>query len=212
MKIAVDIDKTLFDCSSTIYQLFNFFALYKKKSKKLKYDVLDVSKVTKTGFAIPFGKMSNYREYREILNACMVLNNWHKNNHTVILLSSRPNFKAFQRVIVDLINKFNIDVDFIVVACNNKAEFCKKYGIDVLVDDSRENCYNCEQKGVRSILFKDAINGEKRERLENQGFRVASNWIEVNLLVNFIRNVRRNYFLPEKIIYDEEYLQPIFQG
>ena len=172
MKIAVDIDKTLFDCESAVYQLLNFIEPYKKKAKNLKYDVIDAGKISRSGFAVQFGKMSDYNFYREILNACSILNSWHNDNITVVLLSSRPNFKAFQRMIVDLIEKFELNVDQIIVACNNKADFCKKFGIDIIIDDSKSTCLNCEGNGVRSILFKNDIPDEKRRALQKQGFRV----------------------------------------
>lgn len=212
MKIAVDIDKTLFDCKSVIYQLINFLAPYKKKAKKLKYDILDINKVTKTGFAVPFGKMSNYKFYNEFLNACYILDKWNKNNHTIILLSSRPNFKAFQRMLVDLVENFKLNVDFIVVACNNKADFCKKYGIDIIIDDSKSNCINCELNGTKSILFKNRVADDKRQVLEKQGFRVASNWIEINFLVHFIKNLRRDYYLVENCFVDEINSEPVLQS
>jgi hypothetical protein len=87
-------------------------------------------------------------------------------------------------MMVSLLEKINVPFTFIVLACNDKAKFCKMFGVDIIVDDSFSNCIRCDSVGTMPILFQENMSKKKEKQYSNYGISTAKSWIGVNDLVN----------------------------
>lgn len=183
MKIAIDLDNTMFDCDSLIYQVITSTMSAQNINKPLKYTVLNPNEEMPKGIVKSFGRMSDIDHHTEIQNATSIIKSWKEAGSEIILLSSRPKFVAIRKMLLALFEKFDIDFNFIVIACNNKAKFCDKFNINLIIDDSFQNCKNCEIMGTKSIWFNRNATPIQKNRLRNQGYLVASTWDEMDYMV-----------------------------
>ena len=93
MKIAIDLDGTIFSCDSLLYKVANtFFSAYSQQN--LKYSEIDVEEEKTNSFLSRFTKILNHQYYKEVEDATNIIREWKRFGHEIILLSSRPNWKA----------------------------------------------------------------------------------------------------------------------
>lgn len=183
MKIAIDLDNTIFNCDSLVYQVITFTSSAQNINRPLKYHIVQPGEAQEKGKIKSFGRMSDVNHHIEIQNATSIIKKWKEAGSEIILLSSRPNFVAIKKMIIALMEKYEVDFNFIVIACNNKAKFCEKYNINLIIEDSLQNCKNCEIFGTKSIWFNQKATLFQKNRMRNKGYLVASSWDEVDHMV-----------------------------
>lgn len=183
MKIAIDLDNTIFNCDSLVYQVITFTSSAQNINRPLKYHIVQPGEDQKKGKIKSFGRMSDVNHHIEIQNATSIIRKWKEAGSEIILLSSRPNFVAIKKMIIALMEKYEVDFNFIVIACNNKAKFCKKYNINLIIEDSFQNCKNCEIFGTKSIWFYQRATETQKNNMRNKGYLVASTWNEVDKMM-----------------------------
>ena len=167
MIIAIDIDKTIVDCRSMVYQVATKLEkALPKMPKKSKF----LSKENVSKYRNLFGKIGDPKYYDPVENCIDVINDFSKEGNTVVLLSSRPNMCTFNNVILTWLEEHKLNYNFVVVNCADKAKFCEYHGINVLIDDSVRHCIKTNKKGIPTVLFdpKDKYGKDRKEFEEEQ--------------------------------------------
>lgn len=166
MIIAIDIDKTIVNCRSMVYQVANKLEKVIPKMPK-KPTFLNKSEIGK--YRNLFGKIGDPKYYDEVENCVDVINKFSKEGNTVVLLSSRPNMRTFNNVILTWLEEHKLNYNFLVVNCADKAKFCEHHGVKILIDDGVKHCIKTNKKGIATILFdpKDKY-GKNDAELEEQ--------------------------------------------
>ena len=171
MIIAIDIDKTIVDCRSMVYQVASKLEkTLPKMPKKPKF----LSKDDMGKYRNLFGKIGDPKYYDPVENCIDVINDFSKEGNAVVLLSSRPNMRTFNNVILTWLEGHKLNYNFVVVNCADKAKFCEQHGINVLIDDSVKHCIKTNKKGISTVLFdpkdkygKDGEEFEDEQELNN---------------------------------------------
>ncbi len=192
--IAIDLDKTLIDCDSTIYQLSNkYFAdIFATSNKKLKYSIIKDEFDDKDGIISKiinkFTRMGNISSYIVQKNAVELINEWYNEGIKIYFLSCRPNFASLNMVLRKFFDESNIHYNSLVVNCNNKAKFCKRFDIDLLIDNSPSVCLDVESNDINAICLNDKLTNKKR--FSELSF--ARDWLEIREVVNSMRFNKNN--------------------
>lgn len=161
-KIAIDLDKTMFTLSSFLYEILNKLQLIRKKGK-LKFkeinfdDVKGVNPILKR-----LHKAFNPACYNAFPLAIETINSLHEAGYEIYFLSNRPNIAPIVNATVAWLRDNNVHCDKLVLGCNDKAEYARLNGIDMIIDDLAINCKKSEEKGVKSILFKGGLKNPKK--------------------------------------------------
>ena len=61
-------------------------------------------------------------------------------------------------------------------AVKNKAEICRNEGIDVMIDDTTQNCIDISNEGIKTLYFRD---GASFELAESNLIKTVYNWGEI---------------------------------
>lgn len=184
MKIMIDLDKTVFDCPSIAYALEDFSQGEKVKNKKLKYNIVNKEDSKEYKNLLFFLKMSHAKNFVPADKAIDVLKKWHDQGIEVEFVSSRYNFKSFQRAIVEWLEAHDINFGKIIMGCNNKAEYGRLNNFDVIIDDNLQNCINCKNVGITPIWLRTKYN--MYERNKQKDISQAENWQDVD---NYVMNL-----------------------
>lgn len=166
MKIAIDIDKTIVDCRSKVYQIAN---KVEKVIPKVSKKPTEISREEIGKYRNLFGRMGDPKYYEEIDNCIEVINDFTKRGNQVILLSSRPNMRTFNNVILRWLENHEVNYDLVVVNCADKAKFCEQHKVDLLIDDGVKHCVKTNRKGIPTILFDkndNYLKSHKNEMME----------------------------------------------
>lgn len=158
MKIAVDIDDTL----SSVNRVKAAEAYIKRNN--LPFKIVDpyahvYQQVVNwsTEDAINFvndGGIAVFTDAPVRKGAREALTRWHEQGHTVVILTARPKswFRNPEAISRDWLQKRKIPYDALVCECEEKGKYCLEHGIDVLIDDSVEQCIAAQSYGVKAIL------------------------------------------------------------
>lgn len=191
MKIAIDIDDTLFTCNSIIYKVLNKLQkVGHPKEKTLTYKTVTREKPVNTGFLKFIMPVLNPKNYVAYADALETIKGWHEEGHEIILLSSRPSkIKALKHATLDLLEKFDVKYDSLVIGCRSKHMFCKAYNVDLLIDDHKTHCTLAAENGISSICINNSNNKEINP-VKNLFF--ANNWKATKTLFKFIEQFNIN--------------------
>lgn len=183
MKIAVDIDNTLFTCHSVVYRVLNKSQKVGKPSaKNLTYKTVGPDSKTNSSFFKFVFPMFNPKKYEAFDDAMTTLDKWQRLGHEVTLLTNRPSKISFmKKATVELLDYFDVPFDTLVMGCKNKHLFCEEFGISVLVDDNKQNCKNVNHKGIVAINF-----NPKYENSQNGLLFKANSWKNVDLFIDML--------------------------
>ena len=193
MKIAIDLDGTIFSCDSLLYKVANtFFSAYSQQN--LKYSEIDVEEEKTNSFLSRFTKILNHQYYKEVEDATNIIREWKRFGHEIILLSSRPNWKALRSVVLTWLDNFDLEFTMLVVACSNKAKFCEKYKVDVLIDDTFANCKNAGKQGIKSVCL---VENKDKIKADTKNVFVAENWFEIDEQIKKIYNDKKQKVIKE---------------
>ena len=183
MKIAVDIDNTLFTCHSVVYRVLNKSQKVGKPSaKNLTYKTVGPDSKTNSSFFKFVFPMFNPKKYEAFDDAMATLDKWQRLGHEVTLLTNRPSKISFmKKATVELLDYFDVPFDTLVMGCKNKHLFCEEFGISVLVDDNKQNCKNVNHKGIVAINF-----NPKNKNSQDGLLYKANSWKNIDLFVDML--------------------------
>ena len=176
----VDLDRTVFDCPSIAYYFGNMAFGETNLENELKYVVVDREKCRKYMNLLFFLKMSHAKNFTPVDKVVEVLNKWYNQGIEVTFVSSRVNYKSFQKATVEWFENHGIKYTDIVFECNNKALYGKINHFDMIVDDTLKNCMDCEKVGITPIWIRTKYNSEINAP---QGMRHTNSWDMVDRIV-----------------------------
>lgn len=189
MKIAIDIDKTLVDCKSLLYEIINLSLSDQDGTKKLKYfEVKDTNPNIK-GIISRISRMYKEKYYTLCENSNEIINNLYDEGNEIILLSSRPKGKSFVSGLIRCINQFDIKFSKMIISCNNKGLYCKSNNIDLLIDNSYVTCLSTSTIGINSICYMRKVDKSCKN---SKNLFVCNSWEEVNKKVNELSKTLNN--------------------
>lgn len=181
MKIMVDLDRTVFDCPSLTYYFGNMSFGESNLDKELKYSVVDTEKSKYYKNLLFFLRMSHAKNYVPVGGVVETLDKWFKQGIEVTFVSSRVNFKSFHKATAEWFDYYGIKYSDIVFECNNKAEYGRKNGFDMIVDDTLKNCLDCKKIGITPIWIRTKYNSKVTDYPKDM-FE-STNWNEVDKIV-----------------------------
>ena len=122
MKIAVDIDNTLFTCKSVIYKVLNKTQkVGKPNAKKLVFKIVEPGTNNNKSLLRLLFPMFNPSNYYAFKDALETLEKWRDQGHEVILLTNRPSkIATMKKATLDLLDYFDVKYDKLVMGCKNK--------------------------------------------------------------------------------------------
>ncbi len=180
MKIAIDLDRTIFECPSLVFYIGNAFPPKLAQFKEdVRYKLVDPVEAKKFSNNLFYLKMSHSKNFRQIGESVKYLKQLHDLGHEIHFVSSRVDFKAFRKATVEWLENHGIKFDSLVFACNNKPKFCRNFGCDVLIDDMLNNCRGAALFGVKAIWIMNKYN-KKDAASKPPHILKATNWADVN--------------------------------
>ena len=107
-----------------------------------------------------------------------VLERWRAAGIRVTVLTSRPAewFSNPEKVSRDWLEKRHIPYDDIVAAIPDKGDYCARHAIDILVDDSLQQCLSAQEKGVYAVLAVSRATLERANEVRYGG----ANWRQID--------------------------------
>ena len=159
MKIAVDIDDTLNAVDRVRYAGEYIrrkglpFRLADADAHALA-DVYDWTHEDVLTFVREGGGITAFTDAPARRGAREALGRWREAGIEVTVLTSRlaEMFGNPEKLSRDWLEKRRIPYDNLVAACADKGAYCAQQGIDILIDDSVEQCLSAQEKGVYAIL------------------------------------------------------------
>ena len=181
MKIAIDFDKTIFDCNSRLYQIVNKFL--PRKNSSLTYTPLSFLQrkdnlITKLYYKLfCFTHADQYIEYN---NALRSINSLRQLGHEITILCSRPLYQISIMSLKDLAKMYNIDENNIIINCQNKINYCQRFNIDMIIDNDIDTCLEAVDNGIDAICFTNQLYSE---------VKTSHSW---NSILKYISNIDQN--------------------
>lgn len=185
MKIGIDLDGVIFDSEQDfrVYQeLYDMLEL-KQNSKiddrEARFEKrYNWTEDTKKNFLDKYHAQV-VTETNYMPGAQMILKMLKDEGHELIVITARGGINP--SIIPVSEQRFQKDnmldlFDKCYYAIKDKAEVCKKENIDIMIDDSYENCKNTSENKIKTIYFKDAPSYDLEE---NEYLKVLYNWGEV---------------------------------
>ncbi len=106
--------------------------------------------------------------YKDVLEECYplpsaveVINKLKDEGNEIVFITARlTNVKNCdtESITKSTLEKYNIPYDRLIMNVDNKLEFCKKYGVEVFIDDSFETCLGLSSEGIKSYLMSTRMN------------------------------------------------------
>lgn len=183
MKIMIDLDRVVFDCPSFTSWLGNLIFTKTTPNKKLKYSIVDKVLAKKHQNPLFFLKSTHSENFEPIDNSIEILKLWNTQGFDIDFVSSRPNLYSLQKATVLWLENNNIEYNNLIFACTNKAKYCKENDIDIIIDDTTDNCINSANLGITAIQLLNAYN--KKTIKNTNKIHLANNWNNIN---DFVQN------------------------
>lgn len=113
-----------------------------------------------------------------------VLERWRAAGIEVIVLTSRVAewFGNPEKLSRDWLEKRHIPYDGLVASCADKGAYCAQNDIDILIDDSVEQCLSAQEKGVYAVLAVSRATLERAREVHYGG----ANWKQIDAAVAHI--------------------------
>ena len=194
MRLGIDLDGVVFDSEKDLRiccELYDMFEL-KRNSKVAEKEIRFEERFSWTKEeAMEFLKKyhpgivenSNYMP-----GAKKILKMLKEEGHELVVITARG---GFDQNIITLTDKRlkNDDMDIFdnyFYAALDKAKVCKDENIDIMIDDSNENCKNTSENKIKTIYLKDAPSYDMEE---NEYLKVFYNWGEIYRYLNQKSNI-----------------------
>lgn len=158
MKIAIDLDRTVFDCTSLVFTLGNMFNTKKSIMKELEYTDVDTNEALTLNNTMGFTRMSKPDCYYENQNATEILKKWHNQGISITFLSSRVDYRSFQKQIAQWLHDHDVKYDKLIIGCKNKPKYCRFNNYDLLIDDTLKNCEDTAFLDIPAIWYINQYN------------------------------------------------------
>lgn len=155
MRIGFDMDDTTCSTTEKVIELEQDFSVGKKV--KTKKDLWDAKRIRNVLTKI-------YKEV-ELKDGVVEAYNFFKYNYgdeinELFIISARCSdlVDNCKKLTEDYCKSNNLCIDHVIVNASDKAEVCKKYGIDLMIDNSINNYYNLINNGIEACLFDEYNN------------------------------------------------------
>ena len=188
MKIAVDIDDTLNTVDRVRYageyiRRKNLPSRLKDENAHAFAEVYDWAEEDVLEF-IHDGGITAFTDAPARKGAKEILTRWHEAGIEVIIVTSRMAswFGNPEKVSRDWLEKRHIPYDALAADIADKGAYCAAHGIDILVDDSLEQCRSAQEKGVNAVLAVSRATLERAHEVRYGG----ANWKQIDAAVAHI--------------------------
>lgn len=184
MRIGIDLDGVIFDSEKDfrIYQELYDMQELKRNSKINEREVrhqkrYDWSEEEFMNFLNkyyePVVQEANYMP-----GAMLILKMLKEEGHELIIITARGGMKeSIIKLTEERLEKDNMKIfTESYYQAKDKAEICKKANIDIMIDDSNENCKKTSEQSIKTIYLKDAPSYDMEE---NEYLKVLYNWGEI---------------------------------
>lgn len=162
MKIGIDIDGVILDFERTMQtyaELYDLLILKKSGKINNNFSYLDKYDWTideKNRF------INNYLVYATINSTPLIplvkemLEFFEIEGYSYEFITARGSLiKETQSAIIVVFKKYGIDLDNIHFQIKDKVAACKKYGIDIMIDDNPDICLHLQQNKINTLYFRD---------------------------------------------------------
>lgn len=174
MRIGVDLDDTICRTTEIVHDRIE------KYSEAIHMNPLDImnDEDLKHGFFSIYLEdiYTNVEVKRNVQN---VLKRLRSKGNEIYLITARsnstvPTVKNMFQITYDWLKKNNIEVDAVILSAygETKADVCKRYEIDLMIDDDPYNYKKITSEGINCILFDD----RERYDLKKDYF---TNWLDI---------------------------------
>jgi DNA polymerase II large subunit len=218
MKIAVDVDDVLCETVKYFLKIAEKDGVKKKFEDFYCYNFWEVCGISKERSIELFNEISSNESAGEIElieGAKEGLDKISRNNE-IIFITSRP--IGFRKHTIDFIkNRFKISSPFVLFSSdfhggkgNKKSEFCKKEGIEIIVEDQENISLDCAENGIRVLLLDKPWN----KKVNHENIIRCKDWAEVVMQIGIFEkrvlekgnDKEEDYFLRIKGGVDKAYL------
>jgi uncharacterized HAD superfamily protein len=179
MKIGIDIDDVITATSSSIMK---FLENHRYKDNVLNEIYLVMHGDPTSEETLKFFKENLNELYNNLeLNshAQEIITKLKEEGNTIILITGRGErneaYKGVIDITYDYLEKNKIPYDKIYFEAVDKTGICKEERIDILIDDSIQNCTEFKKIGGKAILFNSKLNS----KFNSSEIIRASDWNEV---------------------------------
>lgn len=184
MKIGIDIDDVITATSSSIMKFI--------ENHRYKDNVLNEINLIMHGDPTSEETLKFFKENLDELYNGLELNNNAKEiitklkdeGNTIILITGRGERSEAYKGIIDItynyLNRSHIPYDKIFFEAVDKTSICKEERIDILIDDSLQNCTEFKNIGGKSILFSSKLNS----KFDSSEIIRANDWNDVYRIIN----------------------------
>ena len=174
MRIGIDIDDTMCCTSEIVKDRLEKYAI---KEHMDPLDIMNNEELKSAFFSIYLEDIYSNVEIKK--NDSEVLKRLKSKGNEIYLITARSNYfvttvKNNFEIIERWMKEHNIEIDGIVASAygEEKADVCKRYNIDLMIDDDPYNYQKIISSGIKCVLFDDK---EKYELKDNY----VSNWLEL---------------------------------
>ena len=187
----VDLDRVVFDCPSLIFTIGNKIFAKTHEDSELNYLEINESVAMNYFNSLFFLKMSHAKNFHPVGNSVEVLKKWFDQGFDIYFVSSRPKFKAFQKATVEWLRNHGINYHKLIFSCSNKARFCALHDIDLMVDDTFENCDNSAKLGIPAVWVKTKYNQNETHSVRGKVYNTDS-WNKIDM---YAQGIYKNKYL-----------------
>ena len=188
MRIGIDIDDTLAESDMVMFDLAQ---KYQIEELKKEIPILDRGSNTGHIYLKELFQWSDKEEwdfwdeyYADFLQqvrpktlAKEYLERLKQDGHTIFLITARfhdPKLKPVDEITKEWIQKYQIPCDTLIVDAVNKMEICMSNQIDIMIDDSVNNCIKIAECGIQTLLMDTKNNC--RVEVQNKNIKRIYSW------------------------------------
>ena len=133
-----------------------------------------------------YNNIQRIAEFMEMRKCCkFYIDKLMEEGNEIFLITHRvrPNYRDPESVTINWLNKHKINYNQLIFSQSpNKTEECKKFNIDVMIDDRMDQCQIMSDNGVRCIVMKTRFMDKGENKLP-----IARSWKD---LYNKIHNLK----------------------
>ena len=178
MKIGIDIDDVVTDTSEVIKE----FIKEDSNSQKLQENLKNIMKGNPSDpEVVLFCKKVYLKAFQNTKtkdNVSKVIEDLLNRGDEIVFITARGDnldfFKGSEKITKDFLEQNNIKYTKIIFNAINKTQLCLDNHIDLIVDDSVEQCEDSRKAGIKSIVFTSGVNIDIPTTIER-----VSNWLEL---------------------------------
>ncbi len=192
MRIGIDIDDTVTNSSDTFIK----YAIQYNKEKKITHEIDSTTLDTKKSFGWEKENVEEFlNKYLEELlrnvdakkESIKIINQLKQEGNEIYFITARSEREIkgeMFKLTEEWLKNNNYQYDLLEIDSHEKEKSCKKYGIDIFIDDSYKNCTRIKKElNIPTLLYATRYNNTVSKDL----IRV-NNWFEI---YDFIKKERK---------------------